>query len=267
MEFEKIVKRIDDDKAYFNTTHNRILDIDDEYVIICTTRNEYLFRSKDLNNFIILNDIKKLEVYSNLDIYDLISVKINELHISGMCRDRFVHWNKLIQFVKLGLVKGLHLNLILLYDEVIHLLELMKIPTLVAIKFYIDASNEKRRIHETNIILQQLEKSYHIMRFQTNLYGGFVEHSTLIYRNISIRNDWIHYHVLNFAIVMSQLIEAPYVLLEIFDQIGWNYQANHRLKIGVIERVCNFRRRKLSYSVKIQTIHFTYPIKIEKKIL
>jgi len=125
-----------------------------------------------------------------------------------------------------------------LFDaELPQFIELINIPTLVSV--------ETRRIpllsdSQKNQVLMELEKNYHLLNFLVNVDKE--KKDKIIERNISIRNDMIHFEVLEFAIVMSSIITYPYVLLEIFDWINWNYLANHVLKIRIIDNVCRFRR-------------------------
>lgn len=233
---------------HFNSdVHNRIYEINSDSVRITTKYEDVSLKKEDVNNFITSNNIEDLEIYYDLDVYNFISVKIRELHICGIFSD--IPWDKLIKFVKSGLVKRLNLILVVGYHEVNYLVELMKIPTLVAIKSMFDNNDVIKHKKCSRVILRQLEKSFHIVHFHVNTYDSKgLDRCQLIGRNIAIQNDIIHHHVLNFAIALCSFIDIgfdPYVLLEIFDQIGWNYLGNHVLKINIIQRVCEFRKRKL----------------------
>lgn len=218
--------------------------ISNDYIEMTTETKYNAVKSSDIRSFMIDNHINDLVLYGFYDIDIFTTIKLNELRVSGWTHSS--NWPKLINWVKMCEIKKVHLNFRLSNDDLKYILELLKIKTLVAIKIRLI---DQIPIELQNLILDGLEKNYKILDFSYNSslhIGGDV--LAILERNMVIRDDWIHYKVLYFAITLCPLIDigfGTYVLLEIFDWIGWNYLANHRLKIGIIENVCKFRRIKM----------------------
>lgn len=222
-------------------TKNVIIRNEDMYIIFQTNYDTVNVKIDSLYQFIESNKIKELELRCDSDHFNLISTtKIEELHIVGVYINRIVNWDKIIHCIKKGNIKRLVFVMSLLDDELQHFIELISIESLVGVEM---RTIPLLSIQHQPIIECALEKNYHLLGFMVNINEGV--RNKILYRNMSIRNEIMHFTVLDFSIALCSLIDqgfGPYVLLEIFDWIDWNYLANHRLKIRIIENVCRFRR-------------------------
>jgi len=220
----------------------KILGTNDIYVIFQTEYDTALnVKIDDLRQFIDCNKIQDLEIKSDSQYYDLIATtKIEELHIIGVEYGKNVYWDKIINCVKNGNVKRIVFTLLLHDAEFPQFVELLGIKTLIAVEI---RTVTLLTCSQIILILPELEKNYHLLGCEFNIDKNIRDR--LEKRNMSIRNEIIHFSILDFSIALCSLIDigfGPYVLLEIFDWINWNYLGDHRLKIRIIENVCRFRR-------------------------
>lgn len=228
-------------KKFNRNIKNKIHDLNEQSATILTAREEVQVNPSEIANFINQHNIKELIVYGDLEVYDILSsAKIEELEINAR-PFRIYSWDKLITLVKRGSIKRLNIETDLQENEVKHILELLNIPTLIAIKIQsIEQISESSALE----IFNQFKKNYTILDFKIrSQYDSRI--CKITERNLMIRNDTIHLEVLDFAIALCSLVDigfGAYVLLEIFDWINWNHLADHRTKISILENVCRFRR-------------------------
>lgn len=241
-------------------THNikdRISVSRENYAFYQRGNNDMDIKMSDLAEFINERRIKALRISGNAEIFNALKTcKLEEIHLYDM--SGIDDWNSFKELIQSGV-------LILkmpscYYDEHVeniqkrrcdNIIDLLKIPTLRLLR---DDGFEAFLPVYKNKIIDVLSMNYTLLFFGTIMYPNFEgefecnkrEMNDILYRNRHIynltKNKQVHHRVLDFAIVMSKLIDVPYVLLEIFDWFDWNHFANHHLKIQIIQNVCNFRR-------------------------
>lgn len=240
-----LIDKLDNLKRFNTNIKNRIMGVSIEYINIKTRHLDVAVKLSDVYSFMIDNHIKDLEIYGDWNLYDSLStIKLDELQVRIFTPMYKKYWIKLIHWVKTCTIKKLNLDFALWDNEVKYVLELLKIPTLIALQI---RSTYDVSIESEQIVLNELEKNYKILEFNFTL-KQHERRCAILERNMIIRDDWIHYKVLDFAITMCPLIDigfGAYVLLEIFDWLSWNHLANHHIKIRILENVCRFRRIKL----------------------
>lgn len=218
------------------STKNVIVEHTDGYINFQIQHDIINVKTECIQQFIETNNIRELEIRCD-DCFDMIiTTKVEELHVVGVHFNGIINWNGIMDCVRKGRVKRIVLTMSLFDAELPRFIELINIPSLVSVETRTPLLSDSQK----NQILAELETNYHLLNFLVNVDKE--KKDKIIERNISIRNDVIHFEVLEFAIVMSSIITYPYVLLEIFDWINWNYLANHVLKIRIIDNVCRFRR-------------------------
>lgn len=241
-------------------THNikdRISVSRENYAFYQRGNNDMDIKMSDLAEFINERRIKALRISGNAEIFNALKTcKLEEIHLDDM--SGIDDWNSFKELIQSG-VLILKLESCY-YDEHVEnsqerrcndIIDLLKIPTLRLLR---DGAFEVFLPVYKNKIIDVLGMNYTLLFFGTILHPMFAgefkcgvnQIIDIVRRNRYIynltKNKAVHHRVLDFAIVMSKLIDVPYVLLEIFDWFDWNHFANHHLKIQIIQNVCNFRR-------------------------